>query len=112
MWIRNSEKVLSGIIVRDLEERGCLTPEVGGARTKRPTTSDQEATTHIIQQGHQHTAVGLFDLEDAYTNVDIGILAAKIGLAYLTLAMLKERKCSMKFGTWRCEVFNVRSGIP
>jgi hypothetical protein len=65
VWIKIIEKVVAGRIVRDLGERGCLTPNVGGARPRRSTTSNLDTTTHRIQQSmqrHQHTAVELFDL--------------------------------------------------
>ncbi len=42
---------------------------LGGARPGRATTSNLETVVHNIQQAMQelkHTAVGLFDLEDAY----------------------------------------------
>jgi hypothetical protein len=74
VWIKICEKVAARRLVRDLEDRECLTPEVGGGRPHRSTTSNSEATLHRAQQAmqrHQHTAIGLFDLENAYNKVDV-----------------------------------------
>jgi hypothetical protein len=99
VWIKISEKVVAGRFVRDLEERGCLTPEVGGARPRRSTTSNLDATTHIIQQAmqkHQHTAIGPFDLKDAYNKVDIGILATKMEKMGISDLLIRATLCSRR----------------
>ena len=122
VWIKIAEKVVASRLVTDLEERGCLAHEVGGARPKRSTTSNVEAVVHNAQQAmqeRQHTAVGMFDLEDAYNKVNISTLARKMKeldisdtLIRWTLSMLKPRRCCLKFGTWRSEAFQVSSGLP
>ena len=54
-----------------------------------------------------------------YTIVDVGILAQKLQamdvsatLIQWILALLGMRRCKMKFGGWRSEIFEVRSGLP
>jgi hypothetical protein len=106
----------------DLEERDCFTPEVCGGRPRKSTTSNIEATVHMEQQAmqrHQHTAIRLFDLEDAYNKVDVGILSRKMSdmgisdmLIRWVMATLKSRTCCVKLGTWRSQVFEVSSGLP
>ncbi|KAI8516617.1 hypothetical protein Bbelb_051980 [Branchiostoma belcheri] len=122
VWIKICEKVAASRLVKDLEERECFKPEVGGARPRRSTTSNLDATVHRIQQNMQkqmHTAIGLFDLEDAYNKVDIAIVARKMremGISDIitrwVLTLLQSRTCCMKFGTWRSEAFQVSSGLP
>jgi hypothetical protein len=122
VWIKMCEKVAAGRLVMDLEERDCFTPEVGGGRPRKSTTSNIEATVHRAQQAmqrHQHTAIGLFDLEDAYNKVDVGILARKMSdmtisdmLIRWVMATLKARTCCIKLGTWRSQAFQVSSGLP
>jgi len=122
VWVKLMEKVAARRIVKDLEERNCIPPEVGGARPKRSTTSNVEAVIHDIQQGmqeHKHCAIAVFDFEDAYNKVNVGILAEKMRrmrvsdtLIRWVLAMLDSRKCKLSFGQWDSDIFEVSSGLP
>lgn len=122
VWVKIIEKIAAQRLSRDLEGRGCLSSRVGGARPGRTTTSNIEAVLHDIQQGmqeKQHTAVALFDLEDAYNKVDVGILVDKLlgmdvslVMVRWILAMLDARTCQMRFGKWSSDFFEVSSGLP
>lgn len=70
-------------------------------------------------QEQKHTAIGFFDLEDAYNRVDISVLARKMitmgisrTLTRWILALLGCRMCCMRFGTWTSDPFAVSSGLP
>ena len=116
------EKVAARRLVRDLESRNSLPPEVGGARPKHPSTSNIEAVVHDIQQSmqsSQHCAIATFYLEDAYNKVEVGILTQKMIALDISpilirwiLAMLDSRRCQMQFGQWSSDVFKVSSGLP
>ena len=122
IWIKVKEKIAARRLVRELEEKNLLPPEVGGARPCRTTTSNVETTIHHIQQSLQerkHCAIGIFDLEDAYNKVDVGILAQKLHrlgvsdtLIRWILALLDTRRCQMQFGKWKSSIFPVSSGLP
>ncbi len=106
--------------MKELEVKNLLAPEVGGARPGRATNI--ETVVHNIQQAMQetkHTAVGLFDLEDAYNKVDVRILANKMLTMGITakltrwiMALLDTRRCQMQFGRWKSDIFEVSSGLP
>ncbi len=122
IWIKLKEKVAARRLVKELEDKNLLPPEVGGAQPKRTTTSNVETVVHEMQQELQeskHCAVGIFDLEDAYNKVDVGILARKLTALGISdtlirwiLALLDTCRCQMQCGSWRSKIFEVSSGLP
>ena len=121
-WVKIVEKIAAQRLSQDLESRNCFSARVGGARPRRTTVSNVEAILHEIQQGMQtskHTAVALFDLEDAYNKVDVGILSKKMWTMGVSdqmirwiLALLDTRRCQLGFGKWKSGIFEVSSGLP
>ncbi len=60
----------------------------------------------------------IFDLEDVYDQVDVGVPAQKmtrLGISDVmvrwVLAMLDSRRCQMQFGSWTSDFFEVSSGL-
>ena len=122
VWIKLCEKVAARRIMLDLEQRGCLPATLGGARPGRSTTVNVEAVTHHLAQAMQQSkcgALAAYDLEDAYNRVDIGLLTKKLTdlgisdkLTRWTVALIGKRKCQLRYGSWKSDLYTVSSGLP
>jgi len=122
IWIKLCEKIVAKRLTQDLEDRGCLPKQVGGARPRRSTTANVETVVHNVQQAMQkseYAAIALYDLEDAYNKVDMKILVRKLEKLEISdimirwiVALLGTRRCQMRFRSWRSGIFEVSSGLP
>jgi hypothetical protein len=77
--IKLCEKLAARRLTSHLEEINCIPVQVGGTRPGRSTTTNVEVVTPIMQNLQTKcAAIATYDLEDAYTRVDIRIQAGHI----------------------------------